>query len=172
MNKLEWKRRTRAIRDVIRYAREGAGEPIKYGYGAVMDNRSRYWIFYSYRSDNVLALVRVTDKRVLVRYRDNSWYANVFKNITDTDVPVVTMPSTRLRRYRNFARDSLRYQTRRSIQRVRNADTAQRRQQSVHTFAAAQTRLDDATLQRMVDTYSQMNLRGEYNQVTERLNNV
>lgn len=110
MNREEWKRASSALRGLLRdlprqNPRAGARiRKTKDKFGALYNRRYRMWHIWNCESKNVIATVRFRRTRVIVRYRPNSYYAEIFKGYAGEheNGNFIVYPSRKLFRHKEW----------------------------------------------------------------------
>lgn len=69
-----------------------------YKFGAVYFGRTGMWYIHNKKSNNNIATVKVIGKKLVVRYREASFYSSVIENLIIDGFEIVTVPSSNLHR--------------------------------------------------------------------------
>lgn len=130
MRRKTWEKSSRALRTVLKDI-AGTGATTNYKFGSVFVDRPGHYLIYNVMSDNVIATVRVTPEKYIIRYRPTSIYANILAQY-QYEKPTVHAKSTRLRMYRSYARSMLRGQLRQEMDMRRQERAMARRSRVTH----------------------------------------
>lgn len=128
MNKRDdWYKSTHALRETLRsipaWRSQGGHTPAmsaNYKFGLAYHNQKQLWSIYNLKTDNIIATVRRTDSRVVIRYRKNSVYSPILCRY-NYDSPTVHVESPNLRRNIRYVRDNVRSITEQAYEEERTA---------------------------------------------------
>lgn len=101
----EWSISARALKDMINRIVEEGQSPLRadfftsYKFGAYFAPRYRRWFIYNKATANNIATIKVSDGRLIVRYRPNSFYSSVLSDIQVENVKTIAVESTNMHRH-------------------------------------------------------------------------
>ena len=80
-----------------------------YKFGAAYYRRAGLWFIHNKKTNNNIASVKVIGKKLVIRYREASFYSSVFENLTIDGFEIVKVPSSNMHRHQrpigNVVRD-------------------------------------------------------------------
>lgn len=123
MNKQEWELSTKKLRTLLGLLEtQGAtaGREIKYKFAIDFNPMFGFYHLWNGVSKNTVCTVRITSKKVIVRYRPNSHYRYEIQKLKFGDKETVFVPSTNLSRHRSWMNRRVQDRVEQEIAKVRS----------------------------------------------------
>lgn len=136
MDREEWETSNSALRKLLKTYREAGGEDsvdriCEYKFGLCWNPQYGLHHLWNGIAKNTMATFRVTDDKVILRYRKNSFYKDELFKFKMPDYETVLVPSDTLSRHRDWVNHRIQARVGMRIEEVRDFLALQRRQDGV-----------------------------------------
>lgn len=91
----EWSISARALRRVIQHACRDDSR-YDYKFSAVWDDRYKMFKIWNVKTNNIICTIKKTNDKIVIRYRQNSYYSSVMSTLENKNIKIVTIASDKL----------------------------------------------------------------------------